>query len=216
MSVGKSFETGLTPASIEEVLKEASSSRWPMMVSLVESEGGLTATELAKEVGKSVGWTNRQAKAMKEEGILKSGVDPQDLPRGQVYSLAVEREVVEQLEGYKPAREAFYSKARKASQQQSIVDNSKPVMERLVKTMALDNSAIEWGFMPVSVVQLETDDGVEHVMVPWGELVTLTAEGFWSILEELRKRGESKPAPLTNQSEQPAPVPAPSHAPVVH
>ena len=128
----------LTPAEIDEALKEASTTRWPIAISLVDNKDGLTVKKLAQIVGKTVSWTLKQVKAMEDEKILT--VDDGSLqPKGRVYRLAVESEVLEQCKGYKAEMQSLQGKATPLHLQASAT------------ALDTDGSEIRHGFIPVSV-----------------------------------------------------------------
>ena len=92
----------LTEQEVAKIVEEASSTRLPMLVSLTE-EHELTVNTLARRVGKSVSWVLKQAKELEEQGVLKSRIDPMNTSRGRVYSLMIDRSIVESLPHYERA-----------------------------------------------------------------------------------------------------------------
>lgn len=220
MSLGK-VETELTPDEVSAVLnKEASSTRWPIAVSLVENEEGLTATNLAQIVGKSISWTLKQAKAMEEEKILAGENDLLDLPRGRVYKLAVGSEAVKQCKEYEAVRKSLARGKLASGVHANVVHAMKPrlgetpdggpsLMEFVAEFMALDADAamIGYGFIPVRVT--ESGDGVEYVPIDKEAKAVIVADTFpkfGKIMGEvLGYSGASAPMlralPQTDQSE---------------
>lgn len=197
-------EAYLSPEVIEKVLSEVSSTRWPIAVSLVHDE--LTATELAKVVGKSVSWTLKQAKQMDEAGILDSGNDPLNQSRGRVYRLAEGvSELLKECTEYEAAarsleRGAPQRELQLGEKSANVSNEDMSFLERIAEIMALDAEAAAldygFGFIPVTVKRIETGDKVEYQPIDPGEVMVVakTLKKFLVVrdmLEQLTSYGES-------------------------
>ena len=218
---GKYDETVLSPMSsarIMEVLSEVSSTRWPIAVALVEFEDGRTATQLAKDVGKSVSWTLKQAKQMAEDKILTAVDDPLNQPRGRVYALADGvKEVLKQSKQY----EATSRKLRLGEKSANLASAAPTLATRVgqivgdgLEAMAhdADVAAIGYGFIPVSVVRIGTGDEAQyrHVSLDNKPMMVADAFGFRKFVEIMRQvrqldpSGESTPTLQTLSQANPS------------
>lgn len=210
MSLGKD-EIYLTAEALNEALSAVSSTRWPIAVSLVDDE--LTATELAKVVGKSVSWTLKQAKQMEAAGILNSAPDPLNQTRGRVYKLAgaVDREVLKRLDQYEAAARSL-ERGAQASPNTAAAPSLTERAAQAIEVMALgaDATAISYGFIPVSVVQIGTGDEAQYQQVNLDKpmMVADAFEKFAEIVRQIRQLdslGESaqplRTQPQANPSE---------------
>ena len=184
-----------------------SSTRWPIAVSLVADE--LTATELAKVVGKSVSWTLKQAKQMEAVGILDSAPDPLNQTRGRVYRLsdAVDREVLKRLDQYEATARSL-ERGAPASPNTAAAPSITERATQALAVMALDAdaAAIGYGFIPVSVVQIGTGDEAQYKQVNLDKpmMVADAFEKFAEIVRQIRQL-ESAGAPAQPLQPQPNP-----------
>lgn len=187
-----------TPEEIVEILSEVSSTRWPIAVSLVD--GGQTATELAKAVGKSVSWTLKQAKQMQADGILKSDPDPLNQSRGLVYTLKDGvREVLERRDEYA----ATVQSLKPPPAAPSFASRVGQIVSGGIEGMGdADAVALEYGFMPVSVRRIGTGDESEQkyqLVEEGGEVMAVgTLQKFIEVMRQLESAG-APAAPLRTQ-----------------
>ena len=181
-----------TPERIGVILSEVSSTRWPIAVSLVDDE--LTATELARVVGKSVSWTLKQAKLMEAAKILEASNDPLNQSRGRVYKLKDGiGEVLEQLNEYEATKRSL---ERGASGRTPLGKRVGQIVSDGIEVMALDADAValEYGFIPVSVMRIETDDESEpkYELVEQGKVMAVgTLQKFIEVMRQLDSSGVS-------------------------
>ena len=172
----------LTPDAIDEALKESSTTRWRIALSLVDNKNGLTVAQLATIVGKSFSWTLKQVKEMKEKKILKVDEDSRDHPKkGLVYRLAVDSEVLEQCKGY------LY-------ETQSLIGKPMHFQAVAVRSFDTDGSAIRHGFIPVTlkVRKSRAGDEEEFVVIQKDNvIVAKTFEQFIDMVEFLSSAGAS-------------------------
>ena len=94
----------LTADQVQAIIEVMPSTRWPIVVSLTEHDD-LTVSDLARAVGKSVSWVLKQAKDMEDKGLLITRDNPLRTARGRLYSLNVERSLVESLPSFGEAQE---------------------------------------------------------------------------------------------------------------
>ena len=222
VSLGKT-ETELTPAEITAALAEASSTRWPIAVSLVDREDGLTVTQLAQIVGRSISWTLKQAKAMEEKKILEGENSLLDLPRGRIYKLVEGgSEVVKQCKEYDVTRKSLerretisnfhatgFHRKLQFGEKSANDDDDLSIMERLAGIMMHDANVaiIRYGFIPVKVI--ESSDGVKYEPIDEVAKAIIVADTFPEfgevVLKVLGYSGESaqtlQTLPQTDQSE---------------
>lgn len=206
-----------TPERIGVVLSEVSSTRWPIAVSLAKEE--LTATELAKVVGKSVSWTLKQAKQMEAARILKSYNDPLNQSRGRVYALKDGvKDVLEQFNEYGATLRSLERgeppsrKLQIGEKPASLSDADTSFLERIAEIMTLDAeaTALEYGFgfVPVTVKRIETGDKVEYQPIDMGEVMVVakTLQKFLVVRDMLGQLASSvepmpRSLPQANPSE---------------
>lgn len=92
--------TDLSSDQVAQILNEVPSTRWPIVICLIEDDK-LTATDLADRIGKSLSWALRQAKYLEGQGVLKSDTDLVNPSRGRLYSLNVNKAVIESIDNFK-------------------------------------------------------------------------------------------------------------------
>lgn len=205
-----------TPEDIVKILSEVSSTRWPIAVSLVD--GGQTATELAKAVGKSVSWTLKQAKQMETARILGSAPDPLNQTRGLVYTLKDGvREVLEQRDEYaaaklslergaSPTKLRLGEKSENLSSSPSLASRVGQIVNEGLEVMALDAdaAAFEYGFIPYNAVRIGTGDEAKYLVKTGKAIAVDTFEKFVEATQQLVESGESAPALRTQPQANPS------------